>query len=292
MNCIWKIISCLEEKEGVIIYNIIPNDEIDEEDKELFNNKWVMKVINNYHREIDMIENYEIFKSPYCVKMPSKKINRSGTYKNNSWYVMEKYLGNLKNYFLYGKNNIDILVFEIISFIEFLHVEKNVVHGDVKPENILVNLKEDNMFKLIDYESLVKPTSVICKNNIRDGFYYYSLGCYDNKSFYSFRMDLEAFGIILWCLTLSDDYLYRFNWQYDSYDQYINIPDNCFYISYEIISYTYDKLNLLKKNSKEYKDEKIKKYFEIINELDWNTNTPNPEIYKKIKELFNYKKEN
>ena len=278
---IWQIESLVEEKNDTIIYNVSPiinNLNKDELINELTNKKWVMKVIDNYLREIKMIENFSIYNIPFCIKMPSDKKFRSGIDYESGWYVMEKYDCNLRTNFLFGKNKIKLLVLNIISFIECIHINHKIVHGDIKADNILIKFDDnENPFKLIDFESLCHPEKIKCIDENKDGYYYYGLGCYSDKPFMSYRMDLESFGIILWSLTLSIENFYKFYWQSEAFHKYENYSNGNIY----------EYLNQLRKNTPEDKNETIKKYFEIVSELDWYELNPKPYIYTKIKDLFN-----
>ena len=281
MNNLWSIESLIEQKNDTIIYNVVPFINItisNDLANELVNTKWVIKIISNYLREIKIIENHNIYNIPFSIKMPSDKKFRSGFDNGKGWYVMEKYDGNLRNNFLFGKNKIKLLVLNIISFIEYIHINKKMVHGDIKPDNILVKFdNNDNPFKLIDFESLTEPDLINCYEQGRDGYYYYGLGCYSDTSYFSYRMDLESFGMILWSLTLSIENFYKFNWQdiaFHKYEYYKNTEN------------IYDYLNELRKNTLENKNDIITKYFEIISELDWYESNPKGDIYTKIKELF------
>ena len=194
---IWKIENAIEKKSDSAIYNVIPSH-LEDKSIELYENDWVMK-ITDYNDEIRVIENLKIYENPFACKMPINYENRHGFYKNYFWFVLEKYDDNLLNNFLFGKQNLDLLILNIIDFIEWLHIEKKQIHGDIKAANIVIKKHSiDKPFCLIDYESIQEPNlTKICKNNLPNGYYYYGLGCNPNKSYLSYRMDLEAFGLIL-----------------------------------------------------------------------------------------------
>jgi len=270
---IWKIENIIEEKTDSAIYNIIPTN-LDCENIEIYDNDWVMK-ITNYDTEIRVIESLKIYENPFACKMPSNYQNRHGFYKKNNWFVLEKYDDNLLNKFMFGKQNLNLLVLNIIDFIEWLHVEKKKIHGDIKAQNIVVKTNSINkLFCLIDYENIQEPDgTIICKDNLPNGYYYYSLGCDINESYLSYRMDLEAFGMILWALTLSEEKYYSFDWQNSSYYYYNNHEKN---------NYFY---NLDKTKNIQPKNDLINKYYNIINKVKWNDKIANPDIYKNIKNL-------
>lgn len=283
----WFIIDILEKKGHTLIYNVKPV--LDEKTSETIKNnlsgiKWVLKYIKEdashpYTEEIDNIEKYELYKSPFCIKMPEDNSYRSGIFDNKSWYVMEKHDSSLKNHFLFGKNKIQLLISNIIDSLEWFHIEKKRVHGDIKIDNILINFKNDEKpFCLIDYESMAEPNSVTCAKNLPNGYYYFGLGCTSDKPFISYRMDLQAFGYLLWCLTLSVDSYFRFNWQ-----------DKAFgYYDQNKITSEFDDLVKVRftENATSYMNDLIKSYFNIITEVDWFEKNPNPDIYKRIKGLI------
>jgi len=276
----WIIIDIIESKRQTIIYNVKPSLN---ENTFLQNKKWVMKLISTidfkpYTDEIDNIEKYELYNSPYCVRMPSELSLRSGIYENKCWYAMEKYDDNLKNAFLFGKCNIKLLISNIIDFIEWLHLSKNIVHGDIKADNILINFQDkERPFCLADYESLTKPNNYICSKNLPNGYYYYGFGCYSDKPYMSYRMDLQAFGYLLWNLTTSVESYNKFDWQMKAFfyyenkkitNQFNHLDDNRF-----LYDFNTEKPDL------------IKAYFNIISEVDWFEKNPNPDIYKRIRKL-------
>ena len=153
--------------------------------------------------------------------------------------------------------------------------KKKIIHGDIKSENILINFKNTNTpFCLIDFESLCKPDKITCENDLPCGYYYYALGCESDKPYYSYRMDLQAFGIILWNLTLSVENFYKFDWQ-DRGNYNYNKRKNFNEFKY---------LNALRNINGE-KNDLIKNYFEIIEKVDWYDTEVDPDIYKKIKDL-------
>ena len=272
---IWKIKNAIEQKSDTAIYNVIPCP-LEDKSIELYENDWVMK-ITNYDSEIKVIESLKLYESPFACKMPSNYQNRHGFYKKNSWFILEKYDDNLINYFMFGKQNINLLILNIIDFIEWLHIEKNHIHGDIKAGNIVVKQNSINKpFCLIDYESVQEPdVTIICKDNLPNGYYYHSLGCNINESYLSYRMDLEAFGMLLWELTLSEEKYYSFDWQKSAHHYYNNHEKNNYFF---YIDKTRE-LNIKPKNNL------ITKYYEIIDKLKWNETKPNPDIYKNIKNL-------
>lgn len=283
----WFIIDILEKKGNTLIYNVKPvlNDETSEIIKNNLNGKkWVLKYIKDeakhpYTEEIDNIEKYELHKSPFCITMPEDISFRSGIFDNKSWYVMEKYDSSLKHHFLFGKNKIKLLISNIIDSLEWLHITKKRVHGDIKIDNILINFNNNEKpFCLIDYESIAEPNTNACNKNLPNGYYYFGLGCTSDKPFMSYRMDLQAFGYLLWSLTLSVDSCYRFNWQSKAFNYYDNNK----------ITSEFDDLikTRVTENANLYMDNLMKSYFSIISEVDWFEKNPNPNIYERIKNLI------
>lgn len=279
----WLIIDILESKKmQTIIYNVKSSIN---ENIYLENKKWVMKLILSskdsevYTEEIDNIEKYELYNNPFCVAMPTELSLRSGIYENKSWYVMEKYDNNLTKAFLFGKNNMKLLISNVIDLIEWLHISKNRVHGDIKSDNILINFTDTRKpFCLADYESITKPNNNICIKNLPNGYYYYGYGCLSDKPYMSYRMDLQAFGYILWNLTTSVESYNKFNWQLKAFAYYDKNKINSEFDDLNDIRFMHD----MNTN----KTELIKSYFNIISEVDWFERNPNPDIYKRIRELI------
>ena len=275
---IWKIGNLIEKKGDTSIYNIVPtkDDSISEENlKDLLDTNWVIKLVFNYYEEIIRIEQYEIYKQSCSIKMPLEKTYRSGKINDHGWFAMEKYDSNLYKNFSFGKDKINLLITNIIDFIEWLHIEKKIIHGDVKAENILINFKNVNRpFCLIDFESLSKPHNLTCENHLSTGYYYYALGCEKDKPYYSYRMDLQAFGMILWNLTLSVNKFHNFEWQKIANDNYINNNIDNEFIYLESL-----------KSMGNIKNNLVTKYFEIIDKVNWYDTNIDPEIYKNLKNI-------
>ena len=286
----WMLIDILENKDNsTVIYNVKPINK----KYFFFNNKysvvddkiWVMKRFyfknndNKYSDELNNIEKYKLYDCKFCISMPENPEYRFGHDLIGAWYTMEKYDGNLKNNFLFGKNKIKLLISNIIDFFEWLHITKSRVHGDVKVDNILVKFTENERpFVIIDYESISEPENILCLNNLPNGYYYYGLGCKSDKPYISYRMDLEAFGYILWSLTLSVEQYIKFNWQRQSFILYeTGKKKNEFNLLDEIRNNSFINTDM---------NDLIKSYFNIISKVDWFDKNPNPDVYKQIRNII------
>jgi serine/threonine protein kinase len=287
----WRLSTLLYNKRNISIFCVDPifNDDVDDEiKKEITNKKWVMKYFYNMNindvSEVNKIEYFELYKQPFIISMPSNRKFRSDCYKqhNESWYVMEKYESSIRDNLDFCIKNINLLALNILDVLEWLHLTKNCIHGDIKADNILINvINKERPFCLIDYETIDKIYNVTCENTMPYGYYYYALGCDFDKSCCSFRMDLQSLGLLLWNVLLSNCKFFLFNWQKCALKYY---NQKCMFNYYKT-------LNLAKKYEldKITKPELIKNYFTIIDKLDWSDTKINPDIYKELRNLFDIK---
>lgn len=113
-------------------------------------NKSLMELVLNTYLNVLNIDNFLIPKLFF--------INNDNSY----FYIIEKYNTDLYKYFNILESKSKILTFEkiifisffIINSIEILH-KNNIIHSDLKPENIVLNLDENNEIsnlKIIDFD--------------------------------------------------------------------------------------------------------------------------------------------
>ena len=293
----WKIIDILKNNNGHIIYYVSPiidKNTTKQEFDDLVDIKWIMKYsIQDNSNEINIINEMKLYENELCIRMPiSEKyryeINHEEKY---SWYITERYENSIYNSPKFCKNNLKLLGHYMINFFEWLHLEKQKIHGDIKPENIVVNSSkkiQENYFKIIDYDTISFPDfDVTCEESSFNGYYYYHLGCNSNESYLSFKMDLQAFGMILLNLCMSNGKYNLLEWQCKASQLY---KDK--YSVSQTNQYKY--LNIIRKSSftnvlsfieNEEHKQLISKYFSIIHKQGWNKN-PNPIVYTELKELF------
>lgn len=279
----WVLQKNTYNRNGTLIYDItynlnrvlIPSEIILDLDK----NNWIMKMSSNgiCEDEIDIITQLKFEECHFSIKFPKFNYYKYGRTGKYSWLVMEKYDGVIRNDFDYCKSQIKNLSFQIISFLEWLHVSKDKVHGDIKSDNIVFK-KEDDSFRLIDFESVSDRSGDLCFESLPNGYYYYGLGCEYDKPSFSFRMDLQAFGYILWDLLLIDTNFKDFDWQKNTFSYYKKkTKQNLFHLLEKEKTQ-----NMLEVE----KPEIIKKYFSIIENYSWFEEKAIPEIYTNLKELF------
>ena len=292
----WKIIDILKNNNGHVIYYVSPiidKNTTKQEFTDLIDTKWIMKYsLHDYSNEINIINEMKLYENKLCIKMPISEryryeINHEGKY---SWYITERYDSSVYNSPKFCKNNLKLLGHYIINFFEWLHLKEKKIHGDIKPDNIVVNsskkIQNVDYFKLIDYDTIDYPNfDVTCENSSFNGYYYYNLGCNSNESYLSFRMDLQAFGMILLNLSMSKEKYNWLEWQHKA---------SLLYKEKYNEQYQYKYLNIIRKSSFtnilnliENKGNKliISKYFNIIQEQPWSE-SPNPHVYTELKELF------
>lgn len=280
----WILVKTLIKNEKSLIYNILPIiDKNSSEEYQTFlsNKKWILKVTDDPY-EIHIIEYLKMYDNELCIKIDKTSLFRDDKTKIN-WYVMEKYDNNIYADIKFAKKNLMKLGDYMCKFLRWLHIENHNIHGDIKANNIVFdNSNKDYPFKIIDYESIRPPSKkLLCDESHYENCYFYYLGCDYNKPYYSYRMDLEAFGRILFSLEVSDDYYQLSEWQTEAIKCYDLKMYNSFF-----------RLALLKQAENkeaelEYSIHKntILKYFNIIRNQDW-FDEPNVEVYDELEKLF------
>ena len=278
----WKITKFISGHNGGYIYEVCTTiTDYNIIGKKLYGRSlWAMKLKDiRFDDEGQIIIKHNLFNCEYILNIPNDEILFNGRYGNYDWYVIELYTDDIGKNIKFVKDNFSKLLISMCNFLKFLHRERCLVHGDIKLQNVLFKEGANILFKICDYETIKKPNlSTICREAGYDGYYYYSLGCYPDKSYNTYRMDLEAFGIILWSVMSSEDGVKKkLEFQQKSWSYYENkIKDD-----------KYEHLDILKEKDKENMPEIIKKYFEIISFVDWELQIPpNISVYNKINNLI------
>ena len=278
----WKITKSITGHNGAYIYEVCTTiTDYDIISTKLYGKSiWVMKLKDiQFEDESKIITKYNLSSCPYTLVTPNDETLFSGRYNKHDWYIIELYTSDILRNIKFAKDNFSDLLISICNFLKFLHRERCVVHGDIKLQNVLYKEDVNILFKVCDYETVKKPDlSTICREAGYDGYYYYSLGCHPDKSYNSYRMDLEGFGIILWSvMSRQDDVKTKLEFQQKSWYYYEN----------KIREDKYENLDILKEKDKENMPEIIKKYFEIISVVDWELQIPpNISVYNKINNLI------
>jgi len=293
----WRIMDIIYDHNQTLILNVVLDGISPDKLVKMLNYKteWIMKIRNDLDESEYYMKN-ELDKCKYALDIPKediffkgkfKIINEHNKYTTYYWSTYEKYTEDIGKNYIYAKKRWKELLTCVIEFLRYIH-KKKIIHGDLKARNILYE-NGSNIFKVCDYESLMSPNvDDICNKSSYNGFYYYSLGCQKDESYYSYRMDLEAFGYILWAIFLSSDVdEYIFDWQEAAFDLYKKkIKNN----SSDVYTNYYKYLDDIKKKSCSSKIFPIiDKYFQIISVIDWkSTDPPDDCIYDQILELKNW----
>lgn len=275
----WILLDKIIDTPNSKLYNVSPiiDENTPEEDrKDLSSRKWIVKFSPD-NVENTIIESLKLYDNNLCIKIPKNILFRNNGSVDNNWYTMEKYETTITQNYIFARKKIKQLGLYMIKFFEWLHVKENKIHGDIKPTNIMINKKnKENPFIIIDYETIGIPDlRYKCTDNDYINYYYFYIGCDYDKPYFSYRMDLQALGYILYALVLSIDEYHIFPWQELSHNYYLAKSTKNFFG---------DLIKLRPSNIK-IENILINKYFEIINEQGWES-APNPEVYNKLKELF------
>jgi hypothetical protein len=273
----WKVIKIIDNTRDTYIVEVTLYDTLNDT-KDTKNIEWIMKLSNSKYTncESDIILKYNLTEYTDGLIFPLNSIHFSGIYKGYNWYVMEKCDSDCNKNIPDIRPNIESFKDDVCNFLRFIHIKKNIIHGDLKLKNVLL---KDNRFKVCDYESIGRINSrYLCSVNDYIGYYYYYLGCKENKPYFSYRMDLEALGIMLWSIInlynvcdINKSPIEMMDWQSKS----------VFYYNKKLNYNYYHELEILKK--KEEMPNFIKNYFKIIENIDWNSILPpSNDIYDKI----------
>jgi len=293
----WRIMDIIYNHNQTLILNVVLDGISPDKLVNMlnYNTEWIMKIRSDLDESEYYLKN-ELNKCKYALDIPKddiffkgkfKIINEHNKYTTYYWSTYEKYTEDIGKNYIYVRKRWKELLTCVIEFLRFIH-KKNIVHGDLKAKNILYE-NGSNIFKVCDYESLMSPNvNDICNKSGYNGFYYYSLGCKKDESYYSYRMDLEAFGNILWAIFLSsniDEYI--FDWQEAAFDLYKKKIENN---SSDVYTNYYKYLDDIKRKSCSVKIFPIiNKYFEIISVIDWkSTDPPDDCIYDQLLDLKNW----
>lgn len=129
-----------------------------------------------------------------------------------------------------GLDDIKHIFAQIVTGIDYLH-KQNILHLDIKPENIL--LTDDNLVKITDFDLSLKTTDINNNCFIFRGTYEYVPGEALRKEGFNYKFDIYSLGILLYEM-LTDHKAYSFMCSGDtienlnrlSYMKYNNIiPD-------------------------------------------------------------------
>ena len=296
----WKINKIITNYNNSLVLEVILESISPEKLINVFNYRtiWIMKIRDDVNEGLIYLK-YKLNDCIYALDIPKEKeyfngsfelLNNINSYSTLTWYITEKYDEDIGKNYIFTKSKWKDLLVSVIQFLKYLHQQK-IIHGDLKAKNILYKPHAEIIFKVCDYESLQTPRNdEICKDEGYNGFYYYSLGCDKSQPYFSYRMDLEAFGHILWAVLLSTEKAeYLFEWQVMAYDLYKKKVKNKTDLYYNYYNYM-DQIK--KKSYNQLMINIIEKYFKIISVIDWKSiEPPDNSIYDELIELQNYNDE-
>jgi serine/threonine protein kinase len=202
----------------------------------LRNNKLIIKSVNNidnYNNEKNILLHIDKYNSKLLIKLIDYWVKETNYCLVFNYYKK----GDLYNY-LHKKIPLNINKVKKI-FIKMVHCVKechnvNVIHGDIKLENFLIN--NDNDYILIDFGMSIisKQNYVYSTNNKGTPLYNspeYKLGII------SFKSDIWSLGIILYLLLHGyyphDEASYNINYKFNIPLQVRDIINNMLIINYK-----------------------------------------------------------
>ena len=173
----------------------------------LYNNNMTMKVIDK-NENMD----YVIIKNEMDILRKLSHPNIAKIYdfyqSDDCYYLINEFFaeGNICDYI--GKGNLNeqqlsIIFYQVLSGLSYLH-EKDIIHRDMKPQNILISKKEIDLLtdeeyfwiQIIDYDC-AKIFEENKKENSGSGNIYYSAPEVLNKE-YDEKSDIWSVGVILY----------------------------------------------------------------------------------------------
>lgn len=120
--------------------------------------------------------------------------------------VMEKYAGDLTSYHNMSTMDAKIIFKKLVSAIHYLHIEKQIIHGDVKFENILFNNNNHDIVLAdfgLSYGRWVFKHEYI--NDTRGTPLYHSPALRMRRYHKGFPNDIYALGIVLYLMVIDYD---------------------------------------------------------------------------------------
>ena len=163
---------------------------------------WVVKVNEasaNTNKDLDELSNILRLNRrkdhhPHSIELPETLFDMYGRTSTHGWYAMRRYNGNASIQPCVWNR----LARQVLEFLRVLHQTHNLVHMDIKLENILVDgAGETGNYVVADYDLMTVPSKhpLLCELE-EDGvqWYYAMMGARMDESVYSYRMDLTALG--------------------------------------------------------------------------------------------------
>lgn len=175
--------------------------------------------------------------------------------ENNNYYIIIEYMNgktletvieeNIKNNIFLEEKKIWELLIQCLNGIFYLHINKKIIHRDIKPDNLI--LDKDNVLKISDFgvsaiDSNDVDDFIKFKKRIGEGPFRYLAPEVIDKKPYDFKNDLFMLGMTFFYLSSNQKYLDRENVNGKIITKYTNATFPDIY-SEELKNYIY---NLLK----------------------------------------------
>lgn len=227
---------------------------------------WVLKIVFE-SEEYQKIIKYTIDNCEHGLKMPDLPTLSCGKYRIYDWFVMEKFDHDCSkrhtiNHYEFVKS--------IVMLLKHLHLTHNVIHGDLKLNNVL---HKNGKYRVCDFEAVLAPEiDTLCDESNYNNYYYYSYGAEYKKPVNTYKYDFQALGYML--LVIDNDFtIHRFQTLAHSY------------YNKKIKSNLYVHLDCMR--SRLNPSEKTRQYFALVERIDWFSLTPPPLVfYDEIISIF------
>jgi serine/threonine protein kinase len=105
----------------------------------------------------------------------------------------------LQKKFRYNQNDLSIIVYQLINGVEYLH-KKNIVHRDLKLENILLKSNDSVLIKIIDFGLALNTSSNNTINEICGSLQYASPEMLNGNYFNPKQSEIWSIGILIFIL--------------------------------------------------------------------------------------------